>query len=178
MNVREVVTAPTSEGPPSHLATTAGNLARRLATRTSRRSFIGRVGQAALVGAAASTGLGVLGAREALAHNSGCGSCSGIVGFPQNCCDQLTVGCKNLTGVNACPSNTCNCGCWIVNVSTSTCGSGRREWCDCCGECGSGGQCNCVDVNGTLHPTCCRHKEYSGCATCSGHIHCRKHRCV
>lgn len=153
--------------------------ARSLASRTSRRSFIGRIGRTAVLAATTGAFLGTVGVEEGLAHHwGGCGSCQNPP-IGGGCCGQNTIGCANLTGSNSCPGNTCNCGCWTITVSSSTCASRRREWCDCCGGCADGSNCNCITVGGVPHPTCCRHKEWNdGCQGCAKHIKCRRHRCV
>src|SRR5215831_10902530 len=80
---------------------TAGT-AKVLANRLPRRTFIGKVGlfaAAAVMGSAAST---LLSPDPAWAQG-GCG-CNG----------NNSVSCQCLTGLNACPSGTCQCGCWAV----------------------------------------------------------------
>ena len=138
------------------------DVSRKLAFRISRRSFMGRLGKGAVAASLGGAGVALLSQSPALAHSCPCSNCG------------YSIGCNNLTGNNQCPLDTCQCGCWCTNVSSGTCITGIREWCDCCGGCSQG--CRCVDGL----PTCCYHKEYAGgCGTLNQtHIMCRFHRCV
>lgn len=136
-----------------------------LAGRVSRRSFMGRLGRGAIAATLGGAGATLLLNQRAEAHTCPCSNCGN------------SIGCGTLTGVQgSCPSDTCQCGCWCINVSSDKCASGIREWCDCCGGCAEGsGGCRCV--NGI--PTCCYHKEWpEGCGSADTHIKCRYHKCV
>ena len=139
-------------------------LSRAIARRTSRRSFLGRVGRTAVVLSLGSAGVML---REEPAWAS-CGDCIG------NCCGSDSIFCFNLPGgQNACPSGTCECGSWTE--ADSHCPAGFKRFTDCCGNCASGKDCACI--NGT--PTCCRHKTHSGgCDGCSSFIKCRIVACI
>lgn len=152
--------------PGTRLERMSDTYSRRLAGRVSRRSFFGRLGQGAIAATLGSVGVDLL-SRPAQAHSNWCQS---------NC----SIGCAKLTGTNWCPADTCECGCWCIRVSSSTCTSTYREWCDCCGGCNDSNR-GCVGgSDGLTHPTCLFHKEYSGgCGTLgSTHIKCRRHQCV
>src|SRR6266516_481215 len=98
----------------------AVSTSRALARRLPRRTFLGKVGlyaTAAVVGASAST---LLSQDPALAR-SNCG-----------CTGGNSVSCQCLTGTNACPSGTCQCGCWTVCNSSICAFPNSVNWCDCC----------------------------------------------
>ena len=170
------------EGEGSRLGTASGSAARYIANRMSRRSFLGRLGQGAIVTAMGTSGLTLL-AQSAFAHSPNpcvCGQCTGDNG---NCCSRDSIGCGSLPGwndSNNCPPGSELCGCWTVTVSSGTCASGIREWCDCCKGCGTPANCQCITGDdGLTHPSCCRHKFYTGFqANACDHIRCRRRRCV
>lgn len=164
------------------LANLSGLVARRLAARVSRRTFMARLGQGMIALSLGSAGA-VAFAEGALADPvCACGRCTSVPFTGESCCGRNSVTCRTLTGTNACPSGTCICGCWWVNVSTSSCASGLLEWCDCCGACQSGGACACVTgSDGRRYPTCCTHKWWTSkdvCGDCTSHIKCRRQRCI
>lgn len=157
----------------SSLSNASGGFARYLAARTSRRSFLSRVGQGGIaVALGSASGLTL---PEA-AHADGscqCGIC------PSCCSGGFSITCLCLTGQNQCPSGSCIGGCWWERVSLLDCGTSVREWCDCVDGCQS--SCNCRSCNGATTVHCCRHKTYSSRSQCGGgcnHIRCRRHRCV
>lgn len=149
--------------PPTRIEYLAGGFSRHLAGRISRRSFMGSVGRGAIAATMGTLATPFL-IRPALAHTNSC----------QSFC---SASCRALTGSNSCPSGSCNCGCWCIRVSSSTCSSTYREWCDCCGGCGDSDR-GCINGTDNLtHPTCLLHKEWpEGCS--DTHIKCRFHRCV
>lgn len=152
---------------PTRLEQAGRSLNHLLATRTSRKSLLDRMGKSAIaltLGAAAS---GVF-ASTAKAHlGSTCGACQG------SCCGSDSVWCETLTGSNACPGGTVGCGSWIAG----TCAGGQTlRYADCCGDCGNGAYCQCVGGA----PSCCRHQTYrngssDNCA--DNHIKCRRWFC-
>lgn len=108
-------------------------------------------------------------------------ACSNQTCIDKGCCNQFSVTCYALTGTNACPSGTCNCGAWTETISKSICPSGTLIRSDCCGNCNGGANCRCVLVNGTYYPTCCNSKCYTGgCYLCSDkpYIECRMSQCL
>jgi hypothetical protein len=102
----------------------ASQTARRMAARISRRSFVGRAGLGLVAASMGGAGTALLFPEVAEAHTcpSGC-----------NCSESVT--CVALTGVNGCPSGTCECGCWTVSDCTRCPGQPNcvKSWCDCCG---------------------------------------------
>lgn len=166
----------------TRLAGISETVSRSLAARVSRRSFFGRLGSGAVALSLGSAGATLLSQQDAIAHSTcGCGLCTAA---PSNdCCSgRDSIGCGNLPGwnQNSCPTNSSLCGCWVISVATSTCSSGLREWCDCCGGCGTPTDCHCYTADdGQFSPSCCRHKFYTGGTgdSCS-HIKCRRNRCV
>lgn len=138
-------------------------LSRGLAGRHSRRSFLGGVGRGSLVLAAGGSAL-ALRPAGASAHNSPCR-------------EGYATTCHQLTGTNACPSNTCGCGFW------QSCGHPEcpphymMRWRDCCVRPPSWceGRRRCVSDA----PTCYNHKHYPhGCSENVGAIRCRAWECV
>jgi hypothetical protein len=154
------------------LEETSGSLTRALASRTSRRSFMGRLGRGAIAASLGAAGAQLL--APAAAQAVGCGSCSGC-----------SIGCGNLNqwNRNSCPPGSCSCGSWVIRVASSTCSSTLRRWTDCCntGWCGdhAGGNCNSIGDDGRRHPSCCNPREYfNGSCNANGRIVCRRHSCV
>jgi hypothetical protein len=146
----------------------SGAIARRLAMKLSRRSFIGRIGKGTVALSLGGAGAALILPEAAWAH-----SC------PGGCDCSHSVTCGALTGSNSCPSGTCECGCWTV-TDCGTCSNSPgclKYWCDCCGGdyCHGGAQCRCVGGS----PSCCIHKTWSGgCGDSSWHIACRKSICA
>lgn len=144
--------------------------------RIHRRSFITRLGQGAMA-----ISLGRLAGEallsRAVAHSScSCGVCTSAPN--RNCCGANSIKCGNLPGhnSNSCPSGSSKCGCW--SEPDSSCPNGYIELCDCCGGCGTPADCTCYLVNGTYHPSCCRHKFYTGgSGNGCDHIKCRTRLC-
>jgi hypothetical protein len=122
---------------------------RSLASRFSRRSFLGRVGGAAV---AASVGTTAFALYNADAANAA-----------------LSEFCGNIMSTMYCDTTWgCYCGCW---------NSGSCSFCDCCDKCcwcnNHGG---CKSPFGA--PTCCNTKEWSGgCGVASTKIICRDGFC-
>jgi hypothetical protein len=142
----------------------AVSASRALANRLPRRTFLSRVGlyaTAAVIGSSAST---LLSQDPALA-NGGCG-CNGF----------NSVSCQCLTGRNACPSGTCQCGCWTVCDFTICSAPNSVNWCDCCNT--SAHSASCVSRCNS-QPSNCFSKEHTGQGCTTGHtIRCRYHQCV
>lgn len=195
--------------PHSHLERSAGRFASQLAAKTTRRSFFGRLGEGAVLAVggsalAAASAAGQSPAQQAttptvvvdtstftdaqrgatvpIAASSipSCGCSSSCIG---SCCNQLTVPCVQMPGwgQNSCPSGACDCGSWVSAIGTGACSSGLAQWYDCCGGCNNGASCTCYNIGGTLRPSCCTTKCYSGgCGNCAGgsYIKCRRYRCV
>jgi len=137
-------------------------VARGLATRFGRRSFLGSLfagGTALVVG-----GVEVAQLADpdvAAAHSS----------IP---CPGTSVTCVGYWGYNDCPPDTCGCGYWQV-CDFGRCGStgGGMRWSDCCW---SGGLCTEQCIGGS--PSCYNHKEYAqGCGSANSHIKCRRWYC-
>jgi len=146
----------------------AGGFSRAMATRFTRRSFFGKVGlyaTAAVVGGTAST---LLWQEPALAATctDGSASCNGAT---------TSVTCQCLTGLNTCPSGTCECGCWTVCNPSICAFPNAVAWCDCCNTSRHSAGCACGK------PKNCFPKEHF-CSTCGCNpgfsIRCRKHECV
>ena len=141
-------------------------LTRWLADRTPRRAFLGRIGRglvASSVGGAAALSL-----FTERAYAGGCG-----------CYGDVSVSCDCLPGgTNACPSGTCECGCWTTCTSMCT-GCNNTQWCDCCNT--SAGTPSCVQGCGPDpgRPKNCFNKEWSGgCGTVNQtQIRCRHWFC-
>lgn len=173
----------------SQLQSVTANLSKNVASRVSRRSFLGRVGRLTMVMAAAGTVVGIT-ADEASALQCDCAgrvgdaNCTGNRTAPSGCRDTgHSVTCLGLTGTGGqCPPNTVACGSWPCNCPTSVCASGTRIWTDCCasGQCSGASSCRCVrDTDGVLRRTCCNKKFYAnGGSNCSHFIRCRYARCA
>jgi hypothetical protein len=172
----------------SQLQSVTANLSKNVASRVSRRSFLGRVGRLTMVMAAAGTVVGMT-AEEAFALQCDCAGrdcdagCSGNRTAPSGCRGTgHSVTCRGLTGVGGrCPDNTVGCGSWSCG-NCSACASGVRIWTDCCatGQCSGASSCRCVrDTDGVLRRTCCNKKCYAGGGSnCSHFIRCRYARCA
>lgn len=151
-----------SQDPTSRFDSGSEQMARGLAKRFSRRSFLGQTGAG---GVAVAMG-GLAGAHidptVAAAHTPPCGS-----GF--------AVPCNTLNGNNNCPAGTCSCGWWIDPDNLNRCPGSNVRWHDCCGACNEGNLCNCVSG----HPHCCNHQLYDNeCLSgTSAHIKCRFYTC-
>jgi hypothetical protein len=166
----------------SHLAELTESASRSLALRVSRRSFLSRLGRGVAMTAVGVTGTSLAG-NVTQAYGITCSGCS--------------IACAYLKGwkKNKCPTGSCNCGSWVVNVATSTCPGGLRRWTDCCntGWCGNHGGANCdsTGADGNRHPSCYNGKEWCnchndscGCSNCCGdpsrapRVVCRHHACL
>jgi hypothetical protein len=158
----------------THLERVSESVTRSLAGRTSRRSFIGRLGKGAVAASLGSAGVALLRA-PASAFALPCSGCS--------------IACRYLRdwNQNSCPTNSCMCGSWVIHVLTTTCSSGYRRWTDCCnsGWCGAHGgeRCDTSELDGSSHPTCHNPKDYPNtvndtCGSSTTKIVCRKHNCV
>lgn len=138
-------------------------VSRQLASRFSRRSFIGSVGRGSIV---LTLGGGAFAARASIA---------GAHANP--CAEGLSVSCHQLTGQNVCPSGTCGCGYWELCGQPECAANYAMRWRDCCvtdaGWCEGRRRC----VNNA--PSCYHHKEYpQGCRNNIGAIRCRAWQCV
>lgn len=147
----------------SPLDVTSERIARGLANRFTRRSFLGDVGKGGVALALGGTMAGVAGVEPALAsHCGGCASCPG-----------QSIRCDNLAGHgNGCPGNSCACGHWC---STNGPCSGQTRWIDCCRGCDGPGRC-AHGFEGNCQASCCNPKQWSGGCD-SGRIKCRIWRC-
>jgi len=172
--------------PTSQLQRATAGLSTKVASRVSRRSFLGRVGRLTMVMAAAGTIVGIT-AEEAFALQCDCdgrrcdAGCTGSRTAPSGCrTGGHSVTCNGLTGTGGqCPSNSVRCGSWSCSCSTSVCASGTRIWTDCCASCSSASSCRCVrDTDGVLRRTCCNKKCYVGGSNCSHFIRCRYAQCA
>ena len=163
MEIRDVSTNTT------WLETLSDSLSRGLAGRISRKSFVGRVSRGAVAATLGGAGATLFMTESAEAHANPCAN-----GCSVQCSRHPSW------GANSCPSGTCECGCWCISVSTGVCGSGLKEWCDCCGGdfCLPQG-CTCISACGTTYPSCCNHKVWAeGCGSADWHIACRYSKCV
>lgn len=149
------------------------SISRSLASRFSRRSFMGRLGKGAVAATLGSAGVALVRPEAALAA-----SC------PSGCNCACSVSCEYLPGwgQNSCPTNgygTCACGSWCF--STTQCPSGIRRWDDCCGinYCTKNPGTGCYCVSSVNRPSCCNTKTYSGgCGDASSIVACRMNTCV
>jgi hypothetical protein len=183
------------------LSTAAGRMSQGIASRMSRRSFVGYAGKVAVgatLGSAlisifpeqatAAQGLpdgtildGILEVDETLSPCSdepcSCGSSCRSAAGGVNCCGRKSATCGSIGSPGACPSGSCICGSWTT--CSNSCASNTKTLHDCCGGCDSGLGCRCVQgSDGNLHPSCCRTKCYGGgCNTCSSYIKCRYSKC-
>jgi hypothetical protein len=151
-------------------------IARALAARVSRRSFLGRVGKGTIaVALGGSAGAALMNADSAFGTHANC-NC-------QNC--SCSASCNQLWGTNACPTvafgacaDACACGSWCF--SDSGCPSTIRRWEDCCGinycNCSGGPRC----AGSPSRPVCVHHKTYSGgCGTIgTSQVVCRQTACT
>jgi hypothetical protein len=140
----------------------AREMSEGMATRFPRRSFLGKVGRYATAAVAGGTASVLLLQEPALAIGCGCGATH-------------SVSCHCLTGSNTCPSNTCECGCWIA-CDTSRCPSPHSiQWCDCCNQRSPTSRCvaRCSGL-----PANCFPKEWSGGCNPGHPIRCRKFSCL
>lgn len=140
---------------------------RRIAGRFSRRSLLGQAGQGGIALAMGAAVAGGFAADPAIAS--------------YGCAENLSVTCGNLNGDNHCPSDTCNCGFWIVCGDPQNLCSGSQNvvWGDCCGGCSGGNACHCVAHDGTTSPSCCIPREWGqGCHQANLHVKCRVHSCT
>lgn len=110
-----------------------------LASRVSRRSFMGRLGSGLAAASVGASAFELIGAGSAAAATN-------------------SATCSLIIGTNSCPSyRGCACGCWSA---------GSFNWCDCCDN---GQWCNhpghsCHQTS--QGPTCCNSKEWTGgCGT-------------
>jgi hypothetical protein len=175
---------------PSLIETAASGIAKGVASRYSRRSFVGHLGRVAIVLTGSGAGVGLLASPASALQCDGCDpDCAqgcGNGNCPCSTCGH-SVTCKGLTGTGGrCPSNTFACGSWVC--SCPSCPSPHlRRWTDCCGtgQCNGGANCHChSDVDGRSRPTCCYTKCYKtgnggGAGTCSdAYIVCRFEKCA
>ncbi len=144
-------------------------MSRALAARVPRRTFLGKVGRytaAAAVGGTAST---------LLWQDSALAAC----GTPP-CGYSSSVSCQCLFGSpsGACPSNTCECGCWVECNHTRCASPHWTQWCDCCWT-STPNRCDCIG-SCSCRPNNCFTKEWGGgCGTINVTvIRCRTFSCV
>lgn len=146
------------------LTTVGESMSRLLASRYSRRSFLGTVGRGTVTLSLLAGSAALLDSSSAEAHSVPC-PCPGGCGLSVTCYQYWGDG-------NTCPPGTCGCGWWTTCASPC---SAAKVWSDCCSDgtaCTGGAQC----INGA--PSCWNHKTYScGCATTSAHIVCRRWYC-
>lgn len=170
--------------------------ASKLASRTTRRSFLGRLARISLVAVGTPFVLGVT-AEQAFALDCDCAgpNCDQGCGPNRSLSCQRTghsVTCKGLTGSGCpatggvggrCPNNTRACGSWTcTGCSVPGCPGNVRTWIDCCatgGQCDNASSSRCVcDVDGFTRATCKNHHCYDngGGGGCS-YIRCRYSNC-
>ncbi len=171
----------------SRLSRSTGHVATEVASRISRRSFIGRVGKLALVTAGGSAVLAFLAdPAYALLCNCEGPDCSNDCGNGRpdpGGCDQFShsVTCAALGFSGVCPNTTVQCGFWFC-YSCSACGGGTRKWTDCCEtghHCDNQSDCDCIkDVDDKKRPTCCHRRCYDQQHQACDYIRCRFADCV
>ena len=144
----------------SYLASLGERVGRGLASRFSRRSFLGQMGAGSVALAVGSGGAAVLSASHAEAALLSC-PCA-------NCGHSVT--CEQLNGSNSCPGDTCECGWWTVCAAPCSSSGYRKVWTDCCGGCDGKGPC------ASGWPFCYYQKAW-GCGCNAGRIKCRKWHC-
>jgi hypothetical protein len=158
----------TTEGTGTWLEGVADAIARSLAGRVSRRSFVGRVGLGAVAASLGGVGVSLTRAQTAWASYP----------CPSGCNCLCSTQCGNVFPGNpggTCPSPTCKCGTWCFQ--DSVCGSGYRRYDDCCSInwCNANGGCKCV----AGRASCCNGKTYpEGCGDANSIIVCRTLQCV
>lgn len=177
------------------ISASAGGIAERLASRVTRRSFLGRVGRFALVLAGSGTVVGAIskGARATLLGPCDCSdelqcdsTCTGVRPRPSGCASPYdhSISCNKLIGRASCPTNpaTVHCGHWVCSCPTSIRPSGMSRWHDCCasaGQCAGLSTCRCMpDIDNVMRPTCCFKRCYSNEQTPCSYIVCRFRTCV
>lgn len=141
----------------------AASMSRTMAMKFARRSFLGRVGvyATAAVGGAASTLLLQEPALALAPANCGCNG-------------DTSVTCVCLTGTNACPSGTCECGCWTA-CNTDFCALPNSvSFCDCCNT--SSHSSTCVQ-DCSSKPSNCFGQEWTGTCSPGFTIRCRQYSC-
>jgi hypothetical protein len=138
----------TSTANESRFATLITSAAGKMSERVSRRSFVGRIGVAAVASTVGVPALALLEPGVAAAHG----------GYSKYCSDIWGGRCDTTYG--------CYCGCWNT--------TGGCSICDCCdngsGWCSSHGCTGHSNPDNTQH-SCCFGKEYSspaGCGSISG----------
>ncbi len=138
--------------------TASERLARGLANRFTRRSFLGDVGRGGLALALGGTVVGVDSAYAAC-DGSPCSNCTSCANETNSIrCDQC---CEYQ---NSCPAGSCSCGWWDANGGPCTNNPNNcTRWHDCCGGCGTGSSKCLLGDGGTCRPHCCNRKAY-----CSG----------
>jgi len=159
-------------------AETALDRASTLMTRATasyfpRRSFFGKVGRytvAAAIGIAAPSILW----PDAAYATTGCWDGGGA-----SCNGQNSVTCGCLTGVNTCPSDTCQCGCWAACDSSKCPFPASVQFCDCCHQNGVTPHSSCASAACSHKPTNCFRKEHpGGCGSVGQNvIRCRMYSC-
>jgi hypothetical protein len=172
----------------------AGALAKSVAGRVSRRSFIGRLAKYCLVAIGSSTVADMI-FSQAYALNCDCAGAPQGTGCSQfrscsGCTASHSVTCKGLTGSGcpatggtggSCPSCTTACGSWVC-TNCPSCGGGSRVWTDCCatcGQCTGASTCQPVcDVDGASRATCCTPHYYTGGPGGCPYIVCRYEQCA
>lgn len=123
-------------------------IARGIANRYSRRSFIGRVGTLVAVAGAGSLGVRVPGAFGGV-DTQCCPGCNcAHCGFSSVCTE----------GGGNCPTGSCDCGAWYLCSNCQPGGATLLKYRDCCSACGGG--CFCGDDG---YPHCCYPPPYGSC---------------
>jgi hypothetical protein len=178
---------------PSRIESLTASAANRLATRSSRRSFIGLLSRVSLFAVTTPTILGLL-ADDASANlgcdclgrpgDSGCtGSrlCScGECGHSVSCRGYTGSGCPSTGGTGGvCPPNTHACGVWTCPCPG--CPGNLKTWTDCCttaGQCVNPSSATCVcDTDGVTRATCTYKHFYAGGQAGCNFIVCRHTNC-
>jgi hypothetical protein len=161
----------------------AATVSRALAARFPRRSFFGKVGRYATAAAVGGTASALLWQDSALAGIKSCGAvvCNGVTYTSPCCwdgkagCTDDSVTCECLRGFNSCPTNCCECGCWIARDNSRCSYPHSIQYCDCCNynqlssSCVS--SCSC-------HNKDCFPKTYAGGCSPGFAVRCRVYSCL
>lgn len=188
-NISQV--AQTSTRGNSGIERTTGAAAAFLASRMSRRSFLGRVTKYSVASVAGAAGAGIL-VNPALAtltcdFSFTCDSgCAGDRRPP--CGAGRSITCLGYTGSNCpstggtggtCPNCSTACGSW--HFSCPSCPSGIKTFTDCCAtcdQCSAASSCVCkCDIDGVQRAHCCFKHCWKGGQSGCNYVVCRTQNC-